>query len=168
MFRDQLIIYGKYANLLKKYSRDKQGEKVLFTVTDNNGVTKEIFIFDNYLQGYMISAMLGIYNQRFIPDDGDRSEEAKIFADILAKRKCDLDTIVQLMILSEKDGSVDKKIKDAFSVEKPNEKDIEKRVTSYARGGLMIVDEIFGSCTTYEDVANAILVFDQELAEGEQ
>lgn len=167
MFQEQLVLYGKYANLLKKYTRDKQGEKVQFIVKDNKGDKKEVFIFDNYLQGYMISSMLGIYLNKSIPDDGDRSSEAKIFAEILIKKKLELETIAQLMILSNDNGSTDKKIKEAFSIDKPNEKEIEKSLTSYFRGGITIIDDFFKECDTQEDVANAILMFCQKLDEAE-
>ena len=159
MFTSQLLIQGKYADLLKKYSRDKQGEKITFTVTDNEGNEQEIFLFDNYIQGYMVSAMLGILNNKSIADDGDRSSEAKIFADILAKKRGDLETIVEFMLLSNTENSADKRIKQAFTVDRENGEQLEKMVTSYARGGLIIIDEWFSKCKTYEDVANQMMLF---------
>lgn len=159
MFTSQLLIQGKYADLLKKYSRDKQGEKITFTVTDNEGDEQEIFLFDNYMQGYMVSAMLGILNRKSIGDDGDRSSEAKIFADMLSKKRGELETIVEFMLLSNTEDSVDKRIKQAFTVDRENGEQIEKMVTSYARGGLTIIDEWFNSCKTYEDVANQMILF---------
>ena len=165
MFKSQISLYGKHAELLKKYSRDKQGEKVVFTVTDNEGKQKEIFLFDNYIQGYMVSAMLGIYLGKTSQEDGNRSSEATIFADILTKKKGDLDTIVEFMILTEKEENVDKKIRNAFSIDRDNEIELERRVTSYVRGGLEVIDEWFGKCKTYEDVANQILLFNKNVLE---
>lgn len=159
MFTSQLLIQGKYADLLKKYSRDKQGEKITFNVTDNEGNEREIFLFDNYIQGYMVSAMLGILNKKSIADDGDRSSEAKIFADILAKKRGDLETIVEFMLLSNTEDGVDKRIRQAFTVDRENGEQLEKMVTSYARGGLTIIDEWFNKCKTYEDVANQMILF---------
>jgi hypothetical protein len=163
MFNSNIEIYGKHAILLKKYSRDKQGDRVTFTVTDNTGKEKEIFLFDNYLQGFMVSAMLGIYSHKMSTDDGDRSNEATIFSDILIKKKGDLDTIVQFMILTEDDNNVDKKIRDAFAIDRTNSLEIERRVISYVRGGLEVFDEWFGKCHTYEDVANQIILFNQNI-----
>lgn len=159
MFSSQLSIQGKYAELLKKYSRDKQGEKITFTVTDNGGNKQDIFLFDNYLQGYMVSAMLGILNNKCIEDDGDRTNEARIFADILAKRRSELETIVQFMILSNVSDSADKRIREAFTINRENGDYLEKMVTSYARGGLIIIDEAFKDCKTFEDVANKMIIF---------
>ena len=161
MYQSPISVYGKHAELLKKYSRDKQGEKVLFTVTDNNGKEKEVFLFDNYIQGYMVSAMLGIYLNKYVPDNGNRNSEAKIFADILAKKKGDLDTIVEFMLLTDHESNVDRKIRNAFSIDRENELELERRVMGFARGGLEVIDEWFGKCRTYEDVANQILLFNQ-------
>ncbi len=161
MFQSQISLYGKHAELLKKYSRDKQGEKVLFVVTDNTGKEKEVFLFDNYIQGYMVSAMLGIFLKKTVQDDGNRSSEAKIFADILAKKKGDLDTIVEFMLLTENDENIDRKIRNAFSLDRDNEIELERRLTGYVRGGLEVIDEWFGKCKTYEDIANQILLFNQ-------
>ena len=168
MFNSQLVIYGKYAELLKKYSRDKQGEKVPFSVTDNLGKEREIFLFDNYIQGYMVSAMLGIYLRKSLPDDGNRDTDAKIFAEILTKKKGELDTIVQFMILTEDEKNIDKKIRNAFAIDRDNGDELEKKVTAYARGGLSIIDEWFSKCKTYEDVANQILMFNREILSGDE
>lgn len=163
MFDNQLVIQGKYAELLKKYSRDKQGEKIIFSVTNNLGEPKEIFIFDNYLQGYMVSAMIGIINRKSLPDDGNRTSEAKIFADILAKKRGDLDTLIQFMLLTNEEDSANKRVRNAFTIDKENGDQLEKQLTSYARGGLTIIDEWFNKCATYEDVANQMILFLQSL-----
>ena len=165
MFKSQISLYGKHAELLKKYSRDKQGEKVVFSVTDNEGKQKEVFLFDNYIQGYMVSAMLGIYLRKSTPDDGNRSSEATIFADILTKKKGDLDTIVEFMILTEKEDNPDKKIREAFSIDRENDAELERKVSGYVRGGLEVIDEWFGKCKTYEDIANQILLFNKNVLE---
>ena len=113
----------------------------------------------------MVSAMLGIYLGKTSQEDGNRSSEATIFADILTKKKGDLDTIVEFMILTEKEENVDKKIRNAFSIDRDNEIELERRVTSYVRGGLEVIDEWFGKCKTYEDVANQILLFNKNVLE---
>lgn len=62
------------------------------------------------------------------------------------------------MVLSDNsEESTDSKIKKAFSLI-PNEKcdEEQKKLEDFVRGGLEILDEIFGECKTYEDVCNSM------------
>ena len=166
MFTKQIRFYGKHADIMRKYSKDKQGADAQhFIVTNNSGEKKVIYLFDTILQCYMVAAMLGIINKRTADIDNTKtSSTANIFADILIKNKPTLERIYQHMVLSEEsDLSVDGLVKKAFTINKGDQDDIEeKRLEAYVRGGLEIIDEKFNSCQTYEDVANAILDLNEE------
>lgn len=161
MFDKQIRIYGKHADIIRKYSKDKQGaDEQHFLVDDNEGNSKNIYLFENILQCYMCAAMIGIISRKKADVDTNRDKTANIFADILIKNRANLLRIYQHMILMENsEGSVDGTIKKAFSINKTNSDDEEAKVEAYVRGGLEIIDEYFSSCNSYEDVANKLMDF---------
>lgn len=159
MFSNNIKLYGKHAEILKKYAKDKQAEEQYkFEVDDNIGETHNIYIFDTMIQAYMVAAMIGIINKTSIDKDEGKEPTANIFSEVLTKNRNLLERIVRFLILTENvDKDVDLIIKEAFSMK--NKEDIEKKVTSYARYGFEVIDNYFKDCATYEDVANAILCF---------
>lgn len=161
MFDKQIRLYGKHADIIRKYSKDKQGaDEQHFIVDNHEGQEKNIYIFENILQCYMVAAMIGIINKKTVPVDSNRDKTANIFADILIKNRDNLKRIYQHMILSENpEDTVDGTIKRAFSISNANAESEESRLEGYVRGGLEIIDEYFSSCTSYEDVANKIMDF---------
>ena len=65
MFTANILMTGKHAEILKKYSVDKQAEdQYELFVLDNCGNKKKIHIFDTMIQTYMCGAMLGIINKK--------------------------------------------------------------------------------------------------------
>ena len=161
MFDKQIRIYGKHADIIRKYSKDKQGsDEQHFLVDDNEGKQKNIYLFENILQCYMCAAMVGISNRKTAEADSNKDKTANIFADILFKNRSNLQRIYQHMILSENsEETVDGTIKKAFSINKANADTEEDRVAAYVRGGLEIIDNYFSSCSSYEDVANKLMDF---------
>ncbi len=161
MFDKNIKIYGKYSDIIKKYSKDKQSsDQLKFTVTNNDGKTRDIYIFDTMIQCYMVAAMLGIVNKRTAEPDKDRTKSINIFAEVILKEENqrNLNRIYQHMILSEEnDNSIDAKIKEAFSINRNgSSEDQMERINAYVRGGLEIIDEYFSKCSDYESVCNAI------------
>ena len=159
MFKSDIRLYGKHAAYLKTYSKDKQGEtQFLFTLKDNENNSKDVYIFETMIQCYMAAAMIGIIEGKTAPEDtSNRSLYSNIMTEQVVNNRSILKRITQFMILSTEGGTADKRIKRAFSVNREDDKEIEKLVSSYARGGLEVINEIFESCRTYEDAANQIL-----------
>lgn len=157
MFEGNIRIYGNHARILKKYSKDKQAEEQFeFKVTDNQGNEHNIYIFDTMLQAYMVAAMIGIIHKSKIEKDSGKEPTATIFTEVLRKNRMNLERIVRFMLLTEDDTeNPDMIIKEAFSMK--NKENIDKKVTSYARYGLEIIDNYFSQCSNYEDVVNAVL-----------
>ena len=157
MFKTNILLTGKHAEYLKRYSVDKQAEDQFeFVVNDNQGEKKKIHVFDTMIQTYMCAAMLGIIAGRSASEDRNTPTTANMFADVVMKNSNNLKRIVQFMILSTDDTETDQKIKNAFTIEK-NESEVQERLNSFARGGLEIIDEYFSDCQTYSDVAYKLL-----------
>lgn len=169
MFKANILMTGKHAEYLKKYSVDKQAEEQFeFQVFDNMGSKKTIHIFETMIQAYMCAAMLGIIENKSEAEDKNSSITANMFADVVMKNAPKLERIVQFMLLSFDEIETDQKIKEAFSLNR-DEADIQNRLTSYARGGLEIIDSYFRDCQTYSDVAYKMLnlIDDYELISTE-
>ena len=160
MFEKLIRFYGKHADIMQKYCKDKGGDQeVKFTVSNNSGEMKDIYIFENRVHIYLVGGMLGILKQRQSDVDRSTSTYSSIMPEILSKQRENLIRMYHHMILSESDGlDADAKIKKAFTVKKTDEEcdEEQKRLESYVRGGLEIIDEIFSDCKTYEDVCNAM------------
>lgn len=158
MFDKQIRITGKHADYMRLYSKDKQGENAMyFDLDDGEGEKVRCYVFDTMIQCYMCAAMIGIINNRTAEPDNTKTTPANIFADAINKFRDNLMRIYYHMVLSiDKDLDIDARIKKAFSVAKENADEEEKRIESFVRGGLEIINEHFENCTTLEQFANTI------------
>lgn len=160
MFEKLIRFYGKHAYIMQKYCKDKGGEQeVPFIVSNNSGEEKNIYIFDNRVHIYLVGGMLGIIKQRTAEVDHSVQTYSSVMPEILGKQRANLMRMYHHMVLTENNLlGADAKIKEAFSVKKTDEEweEQQKKLENYVRGGLEIIDEIFGKCKTYEDVCNAM------------
>ncbi len=162
MFKKQIKIYGRHALIMQKYCKDKGGEQdVSFSVSNNDGnINGHFYIFETRIGIYMVSAMLGIINNKQVEEDSDKKVYSSIMVDMLEKQRDNLDRIYHHMILSNASiDSTDAKIKKAFSIISNDEQcDIEQhKLENYVRGGLEIIDDLFEDCKSYEDICNSFL-----------
>lgn len=160
MFKKLIRFYGKHADIMQKYCKDKGGEQeVPFIVSNNSGEQKNVYIFDNRVHIYMVGGMLGIIKQRYAEVDRSTPTYSSIMPEMLEKQRPNLERMYHHMILTENNLlGADAKIKAAFSVKKTDEEwdEEQKRLENYVRGGLEIIDEIFSKCKTYEDICNSM------------
>lgn len=160
MFEKLVRFYGKHAYIMQKYCKDKGGEQdVPFVVNNNSGEEKSIYIFDNRVHIYMVGGMLGILKQRKAEIDRSNPIYSSVMPEMLGKQRPNLMRMYHHMVLTENNLlGADAKIKDAFTVKRTDEEwEAEQhKLENYVRGGLEIIDEIFGKCKTYEDVCNAM------------
>ena len=158
MFESDIRIFGKHAIYMKTYSRDKQGENQYpFKLKDNENNVKIVYVFETMIKCYLIAAMIGVIEKRKAPEDNsDKSIYANIMTEQVRSNRINLKRVVQHMILASEEGSVDGRVKKAFSLKTFEDKEVEKELNDYARGGLEIIHELFEPCRTYEDAANAI------------
>ena len=159
IFSSDLRLHGRHAELIKKYSRDKQAEEQFnLTVKDNMGNTHNTYIFETMIQAYMVSALIGIISEKKVENNTQSEPTANILSDTLIKNRSDLERITRFMILSKNDGiSVDLKIRNAFTLNKNVL--LEKEVTAYSRYGMEIIDSYFNECITQEDIVNQLYSF---------
>ncbi len=165
MFSNPIRIYGIYSQIAKKYSKDNSNDKSEdFILIDNEGkksIERKIYIFETLLDCYMTAMMLGIVNDKKEPEDSDKTIYATVFADILVKKREQLERIYQHMVLTRYvDLDVNARIKKAFSIIKEEDKKEElENLKSYMRGGLLIIDDYFKNCATIEDFCIKIIDF---------
>lgn len=161
MFSSQIRLYGKHARYLRKYAKDKQATngdyfKLINPITDEE---EDCYIFSDMLENYMVSAILGIIeNRKANVDNSNETTPANIFTDQIIRRRNTLIRIYRHMVLTRYDElSIDERVKKAFSI---NCDDIDtNNFDAYVRGGLEIINEFFDSCKTKEDLANRISDF---------
>ena len=165
MFNNTIKINGKHAYIIKKYSKTSSAkEEILFQVTGLDGELKDVYIFNDYMEAYMIAAMVGIIENKKSNADKVPTPSATIFTEVMEHRSRYLKTIVKYMILKEDSEDVDLRIKKAFSLKRNLEEDIElqKELDSYMRGGLEIIDGYFKDCNNFTDLGNQLLQFLQD------
>ncbi len=160
MFKKQIRFTGKHAEIMQKYCKDKGGDQeIKFTVSNNSGLNKDIYIFENRIDIYLIGGMIGVLEKRKAEIDRSTSTYATIMVEIIDKYRNHLNRLYQHMILAEdSELDPDTRIKKAFKVQMSDEEsEIEqKNLEDYVRGGLEIIDEIFCECKTYEDICNCM------------
>lgn len=155
-------MYGVYANILKKYVKaNKDDETVSFQLTNNDdSKPQKVYVFETMYQCMITAAVLGMINNKRQSESSDRETYATIFNEVLVKNNATLKIIYEQMILTDKSLQLDndERIRKAFTpIEgEDNEKIEEEYFLSFVRGGLLIIDEMFKSCQTYEDLANEL------------
>lgn len=168
MFKKQIRFFGKHAQIMQKYCKDKGGDQdIPFPISNNDGIVNEHFyIFETRIEIYMVGAMLGILNKKEAEEEQDTKFYSTIMFDMIEKQRNNLQRIYQYMVLSDDYiDSCDGKIKKAFSIEL-TEKDCEEqqlKFENFVRGGLEIIDEYFKDCKNYEDVCNALVNMNSSL-----
>lgn len=159
MFKKTVRFYGKHAYIMQKYCKDKGSEQdVPFVVTNNSGEEKKISIFGDRVNIYLVAGMLGVIENRTAEIDTEKLPTSTIMADMMDKQRDNLERLYRHMVLSQNNThNSDEKIKEAFSIVSDERADEEQhRLENYVRGGLEIIEEIFGEAKTYEDICNAI------------
>jgi len=163
-----LRITGKHAAIIKKYSGDKTkapSDEFKFVVKDTQGKDKIITIFSTYFQCFEVSAMLGIVmGEKIEVADNSTDETGKIItATILSSMlnqkssRQNLERIYAHLILDRNEGTIDSRIRNAFSFDSVDEKTQLNEITSYSRAGLEFIDSLFKDCQSYEDVCNSLI-----------
>lgn len=153
---------------MQHLSIDKSSQRdVPFMVEDSNGKPHDIYIFDTRISCYMVATMLGIIHHKTSEVDNDQSRKpANIMLEQIDSRRDELMRIYRHMVLSDATPeNIDEKIKEAFAVTMSDEESdrAEKKMDSYARGGLELLDKMFCDCKTMEDVCNVILDLLEEI-----
>ena len=167
MFKKLVRFYGKHADIMQKYCKEKGSEQdISFIVSNNSGEYKNIYIFENRVNIYLVAGMLGVINQRQSDIDRSTPTYSSIMPEMLDKQRQHLERLYQHMIFSEQNNlDADEIIKKAFTVKKTDEEcdEEQKRLENYVRGGLEIIDDIFKNCHSYEDICNAMFALKEQL-----
>lgn len=160
MFNNDIRLYGKHAEILKKYSKDNSdANEYKFILVDNENNQHSVYLFETMIGLFLCAAMIGIIENKKSNADEKKSIYANIMTEQVLKYKKHLNRVYHFMVLTSEGNSVDKKIKDAFTLREGSDDELEKQVYSYAYAGLEIIDELFRNCRTYEDLANELYSF---------
>lgn len=156
IFEKDVRFWGRQGLLLKKYSQDRnhiEGSEI--TVSD---VDKTVYVFETLIECFLVAAMLGVINERTAPVDKSGGKDATILSSQLLGRRNDIARIVSHMKLATTDGlEPEERIKAAFRTRSSTEeKEIEELFCTYVAGGLEIIDEYLGTCSSFEEIANSI------------
>jgi hypothetical protein len=159
-----MVFFGKYAQLIKKYSQSKQGDSsVDWIISDGEGKTGPAHLFSTYYSCLYAAAVLGLLEQRKIQpaaDSIDRSaQKADVFADMIVSHHDQLVYLYKLMVLTDPEIQLsnDERVRKAFtSVPKEKETIEMDYFKEYIYGGLEIIDDLFGKASSYEDISNAV------------
>ena len=160
MFQKLVRFTGKHAEIMQKFCKDKGGDQeISFVVNNNSGEDKNIFIFETRVNIYLVAGMLGIISGKKSEPDHTTATTSSIMPEMLNKQRDNLMRMYHHMILDEQNNlDIDSKIKKAFSINKTDQEwdEEQRRLENYVRGGLEILNDIFGGCRSYEDICNAM------------
>lgn len=163
MFSNDIVLYGKHAEMIKKYSRNTSAEEhIELIINDLENKDEPVFLFSDLMECYMVAGMVGIISNKKADKDTSKDIKATIFSSVISNRKGYMQRIVKYMILSQyTNENADMLVKKAFSMkrDKDVDKQLEEELHSYVRGGLEILDDYFKNVKDYSDVANVIYQF---------
>lgn len=169
MFQKMVRFSGIHADIMQKFCKDKGGDQdVSFLVDNNSGEEENVYIFETRVHIYLVAGMLGIINNRKSDVDHSTNTTSSIMPEILSKQRQNLMRMYHHMVLDESNNlDADTKIKKAFSINKTEQEwdEEQRKLESYVRGGLEILNEIFGDCKSYEDICNAMFKLKEQLPE---
>lgn len=162
MFAKSIRLYGEYALVLKKYTKvSKEEESIPFSlVNGEDAKPQKAYIFETMYQCLITAAILGLINDRKEKESNNKTVDATVFGEMVVKNNSTFKIIYEQMILTDKNLllSNDERIRKAFTPIEGDEyeKNEEEYFLSYVRGGLLIIDEMFSHCGSYEDLAYAL------------
>ena len=168
MFKEQVRITGRHAEIMKKYTQEKQADtKFPLILNDNRGGQVETYIFDTMYQCYTFFATLGLAIDKKADADNSTPTNANVFADKIVSNQKYLYRIFRQMVLVDQTfgDDLDIKIKMLFDEGSmtPEQKKIGKELfDSYVRGGAEYFDERFCQSHSYEDIVRNFLTLFKE------
>lgn len=160
IFSGDKSIYGKYAQIIKKYSKSSDADAEEWELSNGEDSPLPVKIFNTYIDCLYAGAAIGLAKKLKIKDF-TLNQEVKMRANILASawknRQMDFMYLYQLMILTDKELNLskDERIKKVFNDIPESQKEIEfNYFLQFAYGGLIELDKILSEIHDYIGLSN--------------
>ncbi|MCI6215606.1 MAG: hypothetical protein MR659_00750 [Mollicutes bacterium] len=160
IFSGDKSIYGKYATIIKKYSRSNDPDAEEWKLSNGEDSAKSVKIFGTYVDCLYAAAAIGLSKSIKIKESSS-SLDKKIRANILASawktRQVDFTYLYRLMILTDKDLNMtkDERVKKACSDTLDGQEENEfNYFLQFAYGGLIELDKTLSEIHDYTGLSN--------------
>lgn len=166
IFSGDKSIYGRYAQIIKKYSRSNDTDAEEWKLSNGEDAASLAKIFNTYIDclyaGAAIGLAKGIKIKESVPTQ-DKKMRANILASAWKNRQVDFMYLYRLMILTDKELNMtkDERVKKACSdIPESQEENEFNYFLQFAYGGLVELDKILGEIHDYTGLSNyASLVY---------
>jgi hypothetical protein len=165
MILKDLKFFGKHADLLKKYSDNRNtAEQVvrnkIRSYKEGKDSEEDLILFDTYFKAFYMAATLGLkHNKKTKMDMTDSTKNATIFAEILGKNSEFIRNLyLYYLFVNTNKEKIDETIKKAFSPSLSAEEisNFSSDITEYACTGLEIINNLLLENRVIEDVLISI------------
>lgn len=160
IFSGDKSIYGKYAAIIKKYSRSSDTDAEEWKLSNGDDAGKPAKIFGTYIDCLYAGAAIGLAKGLKIKESIsslDKKMRANILASAWKNRQVDFMYLYRLMILTDKELKItkDERVKKACSDIPESQEDNEfNYFLQFAYGGLVELDKMLGEIHDYTGLSN--------------
>ena len=175
IFSGDKSIYGRYAQIIKKYSRSNDTDAEEWKLSNGEDSATPAKIFNTYIDCLYAGAAIGLAKGIKIKDNAltqDKKMRANILASAWKNRQVDFIYLYRLMILTDKELNIskDERVKKACSdIPESQEENEFNYFLQFAYGGLIELDKMLGEIHDYTGLSNyASLVFSELQGDDEE
>lgn len=174
IFSGDKSIYGKYAEIIKKYSRSSDTDAPEWKLSNGENQAETVKIFNTYIDCLYAGAVLGLAKGKKIKES-IQTQDKKIRANILASawknRQVDFIYLYRLMILTDKELNLskDERVKKACTdIPESQEENEFNYFLQFAYGGLMELDKELSEIHDYVGLCNYSSMVFSELQDDDE
>ena len=162
IFSGDKSIYGKYASIIKKYSRTNDADAEEWKLSNGEDSSQPVKLFGTYVDCLYAGAAIGLSKGLKIKESSstiDKKMRANILASAWKNRQVDFIYLYRLMILTDKDLplSKDERVKKACTDIPESQEDNEfNYFLQFAYGGLIELDKMLSDIQDYTGISNYV------------
>ena len=160
IFSGDKSIYGKYAQIIKKYSRSNDTDAEEWKLSNGENAASLAKIFNTYIDCLYAGAAIGLAKNLRIKEQvltQDKKMRANILASAWKNRQIDFMYLYRLMILTDKELNIskDERVKKACSdIPESQEENEFNYFLQFAYGGLIELDRMLSEIHDYTGLSN--------------
>lgn len=164
LIKEPILFTGIHADLIKKYSKVKDQDDLVqhvqyLSYSEKKMKDEDLILFDTYFNAFIISALIGLKNNKKVKMQPGANKPARIFTDMLVKNSSTLRKLYYHYILSQSSiQTINDSIKKAFSADLSVEEVnfFTSDILEFSCAGLEIIDSLFQNKRLIEDVLISI------------